>query len=174
MGVPITPRHAIGIRDPSVKDCRLPGFPKAMDSDVVLFRESRLVWMNGSSETAKGFRARAHISLHSAATSSWRCRMRPLFGHCWAWLKTNFFSHLLHVEGSLRGASPNLSRRLSRNSSSVRTVPLRVLGRLLSHAPVSLALTMRREACWSSALHNVLRAERPRSAFVLRIRARAF
>ena len=54
--------------------------------------------------------------------------MRPPFGHCWAWLKSNFLPHPLHVEGSLRGASPNLSERLSRNSSLARTVPLRVLG----------------------------------------------
>jgi hypothetical protein len=52
-------------------------------------------------------------------------------------------------------------------------VPLRVFGRLFSHPPVSLERIIRRETNLSLALHNVLRSERPRSAFVLRVRDRA-
>jgi hypothetical protein len=101
VGVPITPRHAIGIRDPNVKDCRLPGFLKSMDSDVAskvpvdwcvlvsFFLQGGPTSIDGSSETAEGFRARAHISPHSAATSSWRCRMRPM--HSYSTRKEQFW-----------------------------------------------------------------------------------
>ena len=103
----------------------------------VAFGVSQSVWICGLLETTQGLRARVQILPHSGATSLRWCRMRPPLLHFMAWLAFNAWSYPSHFKGSLRGMSLKRSRRLSRNSSSERTVPLRMLGRVLSHPPVS-------------------------------------